>query len=85
MRVESRYCDDCGVKIPLDDLSDGSAVEVEESVFYCRECRPKHVKKAEPIYMIKIADMGTMRSYNAAKVENFVPYYLVHFWDVWLK
>ena len=36
-------------------------------------------------YMIKIADMGTMRSYNAAKVENFAPYYIVHFWDVWLK
>jgi peptide/nickel transport system substrate-binding protein len=39
----------------------------------------------EQAYMIKIADMGTMRSYNAAKVENFEPYYLVHFWDVWMK
>nr|WP_247501352.1 ABC transporter substrate-binding protein [Bradyrhizobium sp. 1] len=36
-------------------------------------------------YMIKIADMGTMRSFNAAKVANFEPYYIVHFWDVWLK
>lgn len=39
----------------------------------------------EQAYMIKIADMGTMRSFNAAKVENFEPYYLVHFWNVWMK
>jgi peptide/nickel transport system substrate-binding protein len=39
----------------------------------------------EQAYMIKIADMGNMRAYNGAKIENFMPYYIVHFWDVWLK
>jgi peptide/nickel transport system substrate-binding protein len=36
-------------------------------------------------YMIKIADMGDLRAFNKKKVENFVPYYLPRFWNVWMK
>ncbi len=36
----------------------------------------------EQAYMIKIADMGDLRAYNKAKVDNFVPYYLPRFWNV---
>ena len=36
-------------------------------------------------YMIKIADMGDLRAYNKTKVDNFVPYYLPRFWNVWMK
>ncbi len=36
-------------------------------------------------YMIKIADMGNLRAYNAKKVDGFTSYYLVRFWDVGLK
>lgn len=36
----------------------------------------------EQAYMIKIADMGNVRAYNNTKIENFLPYYTVRFWDV---
>ena len=39
----------------------------------------------EQAYMIKIADMGSLRAYNNKKVEGFEPYYLVRFWDVGVK
>ena len=39
----------------------------------------------EQAYMIKIADVGTMRAFNNKKVENFSPYYIVRFWNVSVK
>jgi hypothetical protein len=29
--------------------------------------------------------MGDLRAFNKKKVENFVPYYLPRFWNVWMK
>lgn len=39
----------------------------------------------EQAYMIKIADMGAVRAFNKAKVDNFAPYYLPRFWNVGVK
>ncbi|MFM1988658.1 MAG: Glutathione-binding protein GsiB precursor [Pseudomonadota bacterium] len=39
----------------------------------------------EQSYMIKIADMGTVRAFNRAKVQGFDQYYLPRFWGVSLK
>lgn len=39
----------------------------------------------EQAYMIKIADLGTLRVVNTKKVEGFDAYYLPHFWNVSLK
>ena len=33
-------------------------------------------------YMIKVADRGSNRAINTARLEGFRPYYLNHFWDV---
>ena len=33
-------------------------------------------------YMIKVADRGSNRAVNTARLEGFRPYYLNHFWDV---
>ena len=35
-------------------------------------------------YMIKVADRGSNRAYNSDRLQGFRPYYLNHFWDVWL-
>lgn len=47
MRVEARYCDHCGIKIALDDLSSGDAIQLEDSVFHCKECKEKLGSKAK--------------------------------------
>jgi peptide/nickel transport system substrate-binding protein len=36
-------------------------------------------------YMIKIADIGSLRAVNTKKVEGFTAYYLPTFWNVYLK
>jgi peptide/nickel transport system substrate-binding protein len=36
-------------------------------------------------YMIKIADLGSLRAFNTKKVEGFTSYYLPVFWNVGLK
>ena len=36
-------------------------------------------------YMIKIADIGSLRAVNTKKVEGFTAYYLPTFWNVHLK
>ncbi len=48
MKVEARYCDACGVRIAPDDLREGEAVQLDESVFYCKDCKAKHEKPAAP-------------------------------------
>ena len=50
MRVEARYCDHCGIKIVMDDLSSGEAIELDDSVFHCKECKEKlgSMAKEEP-------------------------------------
>ncbi len=70
MKVESRYCDACGVKIALDDLREGEAVQLEESVFHCKECKAKlgsDKKKTEE----KAA--GEAESPSAAKKPDDAP------------
>jgi hypothetical protein len=42
VKVEARYCDACGVKIVGDELREGEAVQMDESVFYCKDCKAKH-------------------------------------------
>lgn len=39
----------------------------------------------EQAYMIKIADIGSLRAVNTRKVEGFTAYYLPVFWNVGLK
>jgi peptide/nickel transport system substrate-binding protein len=39
----------------------------------------------EQAYMIKIADVGSLRAVNTKKVEGFSAYYLPVFWNVGLK
>ncbi|MBV7483500.1 ABC transporter substrate-binding protein [Bordetella sp. BOR01] len=36
-------------------------------------------------YMIKVADRGNVQVLNTRKVGGFEPYYMNHFWNVWLK
>lgn len=36
-------------------------------------------------YMIKVADRGNVQILNTRKVGGFEPYYMNHFWNVWLK
>lgn len=36
-------------------------------------------------YMIKVADRGNVQVINTRKVGGFRPYYMNHFWNVWLK
>jgi len=36
-------------------------------------------------YMIKVADRGNVQVINTRKAGGFEPYYLNHFWNVWLK
>ena len=36
-------------------------------------------------YMIKVQDRGSNRAYSEEKVQGFRPYYMNHFWDVWLE
>lgn len=36
-------------------------------------------------YMIKVADRGNVQIINTKKVGGFQPYYMNHFWNVWLK
>ncbi|MCZ6603093.1 MAG: hypothetical protein O6952_08805, partial [Planctomycetota bacterium] len=38
MPVVSKYCDKCGIKIPIDDFEDGFALEYEQA-YYCRNCK----------------------------------------------
>ena len=38
MKVVSRYCDSCGVKIPAQDIQDEVALKYEDS-YYCKECK----------------------------------------------
>lgn len=38
MRVTSRYCEQCGIKIPLEDIRRGKFLE-HEGDFYCMQCR----------------------------------------------
>jgi hypothetical protein len=38
VKVVSRYCDSCGIKIPASDIVDGTALKYEES-FYCKDCK----------------------------------------------
>lgn len=38
MKVVSRYCDSCGVKIPAQDIEDEVALKYEDS-YYCKECK----------------------------------------------
>ncbi len=38
MKVVSRYCDSCGVKIPATDIQDAVALKYEDS-YYCKECK----------------------------------------------
>ena len=38
MKVVSRYCDSCGVKIPAQDIQDEIALKYEDS-YYCKECK----------------------------------------------
>ncbi|MHC4390270.1 MAG: hypothetical protein ACYS22_03020 [Planctomycetota bacterium] len=54
MKVVSRYCDSCGVKIPGDDIAGGDALKYEES-YYCREC------KADVMPLIGKSDKGKRR------------------------
>lgn len=35
-------------------------------------------------YMIKVADRPSIRAVNTQRVRGFRPYYMNHFWDVWL-
>ena len=39
----------------------------------------------EQAYMIKIGDVGVIRSFNNKKVDGFTPYYLPRFWNVSVK
>ncbi|WP_237173443.1 ABC transporter substrate-binding protein [Paracandidimonas lactea] len=36
-------------------------------------------------YMIKVADRGNVQVVNTRKVGGFTPYYMNHFWNVWLR
>ncbi|OZI75216.1 peptide ABC transporter substrate-binding protein [Bordetella genomosp. 12] len=36
-------------------------------------------------YLIKVADRGNVQILNTRKVGGFEPYYMNHFWNVWLK
>lgn len=38
MKVVSRYCDSCGIKIPATEIKDGVALKYEES-YYCKDCK----------------------------------------------
>lgn len=36
-------------------------------------------------YMIKVQDRGSNRAYNKERMNGFRPYYMNHFWNVWLE
>jgi hypothetical protein len=38
VKVVSRYCDSCGIKIPATEIKDGTALKYEES-YYCKDCK----------------------------------------------
>jgi hypothetical protein len=38
VKVVSRYCDSCGIKIPAGEIKDGTALKYEES-YYCKDCK----------------------------------------------
>lgn len=46
MKVVSRYCDSCGIKIPAGDITEGIALKYEES-FYCKDCKAEIIPLIE--------------------------------------
>ena len=47
MPVVSKYCDKCGIKIPVEDFEDGHALEYQQA-YYCRNCKGSVVPTPEP-------------------------------------
>ena len=46
MKVVSKYCDTCGIKINDSDLKRSIAIE-HESKFYCKDCKQEALKALE--------------------------------------
>ncbi|MCZ6691220.1 MAG: hypothetical protein O7H41_16665 [Planctomycetota bacterium] len=69
MPVVSKYCDKCGIKIPIEDFEDGHALEYEQA-YYCRNCKGSVAQISERQARAKGAGSSGVPKSSRAKISR---------------